>query len=68
MLFKIDLWNPRKVSEESDISAILQSAATDLYEKVKTADNSGQQDMVICMSILNGCDSLMRSVFIRNLV
>ena len=46
MLFKMDLWNPRQMTEEADISKLLQTAATDLYAKVKSADNSSHQDMV----------------------
>ncbi|XP_063694738.1 BAI1-associated protein 3-like isoform X2 [Bolinopsis microptera] len=45
MLFKMDLWNPRQVTEETDVSKLLQTAATDLYAKVKAADNSNHQDM-----------------------
>ena len=46
MLFNMDLWNPRQVTEETDVSKLLQTAATDLYAKVKAADNSNHQDMV----------------------
>ena len=49
MLFKMDLWNPRQITEEADISKLLQTAATDLYAKVKSADNSSHQDMVRCL-------------------
>ena len=45
MLFKMDLWNPRQVTEESDVSKLLEKAASELYFKVKSAENSSH-DMV----------------------
>ncbi|KAL5256074.1 hypothetical protein ACHWQZ_G011327 [Mnemiopsis leidyi] len=56
MLFKMDLWNPRQLTEEADISKLLQTAATDLYGKVKSADNSSHQDMK------SQLDSIIRTV------
>ena len=53
MLFKIDVWNPLQVTTESDISKLLQTAASDLFEKVKTADKTGNQDMVISLKVGN---------------
>jgi hypothetical protein len=46
MLFKMDLWNPRQITEETDVSKLLQMAATVLYSKMKSADNTSHQDMV----------------------